>query len=189
LGRPPITSHATIERAAFALFERQGFDVTTLDEIAAAVGVGRRTLFRYYPSKNDILWGQFDASLHHFQDFLDATAADVGVFDAIRAAVLDFNSFDPPAMSQHRQRMSFLLTTPALQAHSELRYASWRDVIARFVAQRTGLEPSDLLPAAAGRVSLALSLSAYEQWLADEESSVPDLLTAAFETLRGLLKA
>src|SRR5215213_2120704 len=66
LGRPPATTHAAIERTAFALFERQGFEATTLDDIAAALGVGRRTLFRYYPSKNDILWGRFDASLRHF---------------------------------------------------------------------------------------------------------------------------
>ena len=44
-------------------FEERGFEMTTMDDIAAAVGVGRRTLFRYYPSKNDILWGQFDDSL------------------------------------------------------------------------------------------------------------------------------
>lgn len=187
LGRPPVTTHATIEREAFALFERQGFDVTTLDDIAAAVGVGRRTLFRYYPSKNDILWGQFDDSLQHFEDFLGATARDVALFDAIRRAVLHFNDFEQSAIPQHRQRMRFLLTTPALLAHSEIRYAAWRDVVARFVAQRAALEPTDLYPAIAGRVSLALSLAAYEQWLADENTSLPHLLNAAFDTLGSIL--
>lgn len=183
LGRPPVTTHAIIEREAFALFERQGFDITTLDDIAAAVGVGRRTLFRYYPSKNDIPWGRFDHSLRHFEEFLAATAPDARMVEAIRSAVLDFNTFPPSAIPQHRQRMRLLLTTPALQAHSELRYAAWRDVIARFVARRTGLEQTHLLPAVAGRVSLALSLSAYEQWLDHEDSSLPDLLTATFDAL------
>lgn len=183
LGRPPVTTHATIEREAFALFERQGFDVTTLDDIAAAVGVGRRTLFRYYPSKNDILWGQFDDNLRHFEDVLDATTGDVALFDAIRRAVLHFNDFEQSAIHQHRQRMRLLLKTPALLAHSELRYAAWRNVVARFVAKRTELKPTDLYPAVAGRVSLALSLAAYEQWLADESTSLPQLLDAAFDTL------
>jgi len=53
-GRPEATSHAAIEQAAFRLFGDSGFDATTLDAIAAEVGVGRRTLFRYYASKNDI---------------------------------------------------------------------------------------------------------------------------------------
>jgi mycofactocin system transcriptional regulator len=189
LGRPPVTTHATIEREAFALFERQGFDLTTLDDIAAAVGVGRRTLFRYYPSKNDILWGQFDHSLRHFDEFLAATALDARMSDAIRSAVLDFNTFDASAIPQHRQRMRLLLTTPALQAHSELRYAAWRDVIARFVARRTGLEQTHLVPAVAGRVSLALSLSAYEQWLDHEDASLPELLTATFDALASFVAA
>ena len=183
LGRPPATSHATIERAAFALFERQGFDATTLDHIAAAVGVGRRTLFRYYPSKNDILWGQFDASLRHFEDHLAATAPDVPLLDALRRAVLDFNHLDPAAVPQHRLRMRFLLTTPALLAHSELRYAAWRRVVTCYVARRTGLEPTDLLPTSVGRVTLALCLAAYEQWLRDDDASLDDLLLAAFGTL------
>jgi TetR/AcrR family transcriptional regulator, regulator of mycofactocin system len=187
LGRPPATTHAAIERTAFALFEQQGFEATTLDDIAAALGVGRRTLFRYYPSKNDILWGQFDDSLRHFEEFLDGTDPSVPILEAIRRAILDFNRLDPDAVPQHRQRMRFLLTTPALLGHSELRYAAWRDVVARFVAKRTGLEPTDLVPATAGRVSLALSLSAYEQWLRDEEASLPELLTASIDSLSSLL--
>ena len=62
-GRPEATSHAEIEQAAFRLFAERGFERTTLDAIADEVGVGRRTLFRYYPSKNDIPWGQFDRTL------------------------------------------------------------------------------------------------------------------------------
>src|SRR3546814_15016183 len=64
-GRPEATSHAEIEQVAFRLFAEHGFDGTTLSAIAEGVGVGRRTLFRYYASKNDIPWGQFDRTLEH----------------------------------------------------------------------------------------------------------------------------
>src|SRR5262245_3567476 len=59
IGRPVVTSHAAIEEAAFRLFGERGFEGTTLDAIAREVGIGRRTLFRYFASKNDIPWGQF----------------------------------------------------------------------------------------------------------------------------------
>lgn len=188
LGRPPATTHAAIERAAFALFEQQGFEATRLDDIAVAAGVGRRTLFRYYPSKNDIPWGQFDDNLRRLEGFLEALPRNVPILEAIRCAVLDFNTVDPEAVAQHRERMRLILSTPALIGHSELRYTAWRDVISAYVAERTGLEPSDLLPATVGRVSLALSLSAYERWLLDDDASFADLLNASFQALRSLLE-
>ena len=62
-GRPPVTDHSAIERAAFDLFDEHGFEATTVEDIARAAGIGRRTLFRYFPSKNDIPFGNFGALL------------------------------------------------------------------------------------------------------------------------------
>ncbi len=56
-GRRPSTTREAIARRALDLFERNGFDATTVDEIAAAVGISRRTFFRYYSSKRDVVWG------------------------------------------------------------------------------------------------------------------------------------
>src|SRR5437660_7051579 len=50
-GRPPATTRGDIEAVAFALFARNGFEETTVEEIAAAAGIGRRTFFRYFGSK------------------------------------------------------------------------------------------------------------------------------------------
>jgi mycofactocin system transcriptional regulator len=178
-GRPPVTSHAAIEQAAFRLFEERGFDSTTMDDIAAEMGVGRRTLFRYYPSKNDILWGRFDESLRAFEETFRAMNPNLPISLAIRDAIVDFNRLDEEAIPQHRQRMRLLLRTPALLAHSELRYAAWRHVVADYVAARLGLERDDLLPELAGRVSLAIALTAYGQWLDDEEARLDELIGQA----------
>lgn len=189
LGRPPVTTHGHIEHAAFALFDTVGFEDTTIDAIAEAAGIGRRTLFRYFPSKNDIPWGRFDASLADFRATLGAMPAELPTAEAVHRAVIEFNRFDPAALPQHRRRMRLLLTTPALQAHSVLRYAQWRQVIAEHVATRSGQAPDDLLPRTVGHVSLAVSLSAYEQWLRDDDAaSLTDLLDAAFTGLRGYLR-
>ncbi len=66
--------------------------------------------------------------------------------------------------------MRLILTTPTLQAHSVLRYAQWRAVIAEHVALRLDLAPDDVLPRTVGHVSLALALTAYEAWLDDEDA-------------------
>jgi len=188
-GRPLATSHAAIETAAFALFAERGFEDTTVEDIADAVGVGRRTLFRYFSSKNDILWGQFDSNLEHLGRSLREPPRDVSVFDAVHRAIVAFNRLDPDAIPQHRQRMSLILRTPALQAHSVLRYEQWRGVIADYAAERYGVDRDSLLPRTIGHVSLALALTAYEQWLETDDTSLEDLLNAGASTLRGYVDA
>jgi mycofactocin system transcriptional regulator len=183
-GRPPATTHAAIEAAAFQLFRCKGFEETTLDEIASVAGVGRRTIFRYFPSKNDIPWGRFDAGLDALSRYLEDTPPEQDVLDAIHAAVLAFNRFDVDALAQHRYRMELILTTPALQAHSVVRYEQWRGVVTQYAARRYGLEPSDLLPRTIGHVSLALSISAYEQWLLDPAADLTELLARTAVVLR-----
>lgn len=176
-GRPEVTSHAEIEQAAFALFAEHGFARTTLEAIAERVGVGRRTLFRYYSSKNDIPWGQFDRTLDHFRALLAEQPDDLPVHKVVHRAVVEFNRFPADAHPPHSDRMRLILSTPELQAHSVLRYAEWRDVIAEEVARRTGAQPHDLLPRVAGHVSLAISLAAYEHWLDRPQADQQSLLT------------
>ncbi len=186
-GRPPATSHAAIEAAAFRLFADRGFEVTTLDDIAAAVGVGRRTLFRYFPSKYDIPWGQFDHSLAHFRATLSAMPAELPLWEAVHRGVVLFNTFDQAVIPQHRMRMTLILQTPSLQAHSVLMYEQWRTVIAEYVAERRGLEQTDALPVTIGHVSLALAISSYELWLRQPLSSLTGLLESSLESLRTYL--
>lgn len=186
-GRKAVTDHASIERAAFRLFEEQGFDGTTMEHIAEAIGVGRRTLFRYFPSKNDIPWGQFDQSLRDFAARLASVPPDVPVSEAVHRCVVAFNDFDDRSLPQHRTRMRLILHTPALQAHSALRYAAWRGVIADYVAARLATSPDALLPRLAGHVSLALAVSSYEQWLREPDSDLVAILMSEMDALRSYL--
>jgi mycofactocin system transcriptional regulator len=189
VGRPEATSHAAIEQAAFRLFATHGFDATTLDAIAAEVGVGRRTLFRYYASKNDIPWGQFDRTLNDFREILVAMPQELPLHQAVHRGVLAFNEFPDDAEPSHRDRMRLILQTPTLQAHSVLRYSEWRAVIADFVAERLGLQPTDLMPRTVGQVSLALALTAYELWLETPDASLHELLDDAMGALVNHLQA
>ena len=186
-GRPEATSHAAIEQAAFGLFAQRGFDETTLNAIAEAVGVSRRTLFRYYASKNDIPWGQFDLTLEHFRRLLREQPNNRPLWEAVHQAVRGFNEFPPDAEPPHEERMRLILHTPALQSHSVLRYRDWRRVIEEYVAARLDLSAGDPLPVLVGHVSLALAHSAYNVWLSDPTRSLPDLVSEQVSHLRAYL--
>lgn len=189
-GRPVVTTHAEIEATAFRLFEERGFAATTVDSIATELGIGRRTFFRYFESKNDIPWGRFDLVLGGFRRLLHSAPPDVPLHEAVHRAVVAFNTYPADVQAQHRQRMRLILSTPALQAHSALRYEEWRRVIEQFVADRLGLGPGDLLPRTAGHVSLGLALAAYEVWLAqDGAEPLEALVDRAMTGLRDYLAA
>ncbi|MFC5995686.1 mycofactocin system transcriptional regulator [Pseudonocardia hispaniensis] len=182
-GRRPVTSRAEIEHIALDLFTERGFDTTTVEDIAHAAGIGRRTFFRYYASKNDVPWGAFDEQLHRMRATFAALPPDVPVMAGVRAAVLDFNEVEPAEQPWHRRRLRLILGTPALQAHSTLRYAAWRQVVADYAAERLG-QPSDaLIPQTIGHASLGVALAAYERWLAAEGSDLRALLDEVFRSL------
>lgn len=182
-GRPPATSRAALEQVGFELFARQGFDRTTVDDIAAAAGIGRRTFFRYFASKNDLVWGDFEAELVKLDELLAATDPAAPMMDALRGAVVEFNRFDPAVVPWHRQRMALILRVPTLQADSTVRYASWRTLVTEFAARRTGRVASDLLPRLIGHTVLAACIAAYEHWLNDEQASLGSLLDLGLRQL------
>lgn len=177
-GRPRITSRAELERAALRLFLDRGFDETSVDDIAAAAGIGRRTFFRYYQSKNDVVWGDFDAALAALTEWFVQCPRSVQLADAVRDGVIWFNSYPSAQLPAHRSRMQLILTTPALQAHSTLRYREWRDVVATFAADRLGVDPYELLPQVVGRTALAAAVSAYEHWLRSDDDLAALLRTS-----------
>jgi TetR/AcrR family transcriptional regulator, regulator of mycofactocin system len=182
-GRRRVTSRSELEHVAFELFEANGFEQTTVEDIASAAGIGRRTFFRYFPSKNDVPWGMFELELERMRARLKACPPDVQLMDAIRVALVDFNKVEPAQVPRHRRRMELILRVPALLAHSTLRLAAWRDVIAEFVAGRTGERPDALAPQAIAHAVLGVAVAAYEQWLDDENAELGALLDAAMRQL------
>ena len=90
LGRPAVTTRIELEKISLAMFSKYGFEVTSVDEIAAAAGIGRRTFFRYFKSKNDAVWGDFDTQLKSFESWLGHCPLDLPIVNAIAAGVVEF---------------------------------------------------------------------------------------------------
>lgn len=173
---------------ALGLFAERGFEATTLDDIAGAVGVGRRTLFRYFDSKNDIVWGDFDSVMKRLRTALVEQSESVPLMEALRVGVVESNGYPPEQLPGLRIRMTLITGTPALQAHSALRYAEWRAVVSEYAAARLGAEPVDLLPQVISHAALGGAMAAFGRWVSHPEEVLDELLDAAFAALaRGFL--
>jgi TetR/AcrR family transcriptional regulator, regulator of mycofactocin system len=177
-GRPRSVSPREIGHVALELFARDGFEQTTMDDIADALTISRRTLFRYFPSKNDMVWGEFDSVLERLRRQLAQSDPAEPLAEAITRAVVASNRYPPEQLPELRIRMTLITTVPALQAHSMLRYAAWRNVIAEFAARRLEVDVDALVPQTIAHAALGASMAAFVHWVdhpgADLEANLRD---------------
>ena len=180
------TSIEAIEQAALELIAERGFDETPVEDIAAAAGISRRTFFRYFSSKNDIPFGDFDALLRDVDTWLSSVPDDRAMLEVIGDAVLRFNRLHHDGPVAHRKRMELIMRTPALRANAALHQAKSLVVLARFAARRMDEPPEGLGPRLVANVSLGAANAAYEEWLRDESSDLEVLIRRAFDLAQRL---
>ncbi|MER6999713.1 TetR family transcriptional regulator [Streptomyces sp. NPDC000410] len=133
-------------RASLELFTTQGYEHTTVDEIADAVEVSQRTFFRYFASKEEAVFTIQEMVESHFMAALRARPAEEGPFDAMRNAVL--SSWDTIGeaieavvpVELHMRTYQMIESTPALLAVHLRRYAELDEEVARLIADREGLD-------------------------------------------------
>src|SRR5438067_1349297 len=188
-GRPPGTSRRELEVIALRLFTANGFEETTVDQIAAEAGVSRRAFFRYFDSKPDVLWGAFDTEVATIRALLDEVPADLPVMAAVRQAVLAANHYRAADVPELRARMSLIGSVPALMASAAVHYDAWERAISDFVARRTGQPADSLYPLAVGRATLAACRAGYDRWVVHADADLTVYLDAALRALAAGLPA
>jgi mycofactocin system transcriptional regulator len=184
-GRPLTSSRDDVAQVALHLFVERGFEQTTLEDVAVAVGVSRRTITRYFASKNDIVWGTFDEHLQGFRAELAAADPHQPIGDVLRVAVVQFNDYGDSVLPELRDRMTLITSVPALQGHSMLRYADWCAVVAEFVAGRLGVEAEEHLPQVIANISLGAAMASYRHWIRHPDADLLAELDQAFRLLAG----
>ncbi|WP_347176666.1 helix-turn-helix domain-containing protein [Parafrankia sp. EAN1pec] len=140
---------------AMDLFVRNGYEATTIDEIVAAAGMSRRSFFRYFGSKEDVVLGHLDALGASLAEALGQRPANEDAWTALRRAfdtLIAHQTSDPQAALSMRQMLD---GNPGLQARNLERQCRWHDRLAPQIAARlsyTGTGPADDSPAGAGAV-------------------------------------
>ncbi|MER7796126.1 helix-turn-helix domain-containing protein [Microbacterium sp. NPDC096154] len=153
-GRPKASSREMLAEAASELFLEQGYDATSIAEIAARAGVSRSSFFNYAASKGALLWGGLDERL----DALDADLAALSPREAVRRVA---DRFAPDALALAYANAEAMGLVPELERESALRRAR----IARAVARALRRRGVDALGAeVAGAAYGGAVLAALERW-------------------------
>jgi AcrR family transcriptional regulator len=180
--RKRAETHARIQTEAMRLFLERGFEATTLDDIAEAAGVSRRSLFHYFASKEEIVFSTK-------ADFPDLVAEAIGrrpaeepLLDMVENALADMAArYQSP---QARSLARLIRDTPALSAGDQAKYEKMERVLAAALADRKGLPPTDVACRVTASAAIGILKLATEAWLAGDGDSPEAFGREAFATLR-----
>ena len=182
-GRPPATSSRELEGIALRLFTDNGFENTTIEQIAAKAGVSERTFFRYFATKASVLWTEFDAEVDAIRAALEVVPGGVPMMEAIRRAVVAANHYRAADVPELRMRMNLIASVPALTSSAAEHYDAWERAVSEFAGRRLGQPANSLYPLAIGRAVLATCRAAFDRWSARADADLPDYLDAALRAL------
>jgi AcrR family transcriptional regulator len=126
-----------IEAAAFELFLSQGFDHTTAEQIADRAEVSLRTYFRYFPSKEQVVFSHGTGALDVLGDRVAAQPPELPAFDALRAAYAEFAVLQPyDDMQEHHQLVTVFLDSPSLRGRAGQMLRAWETAVSSGLERR-----------------------------------------------------
>ncbi|MBB4932267.1 AcrR family transcriptional regulator [Lipingzhangella halophila] len=187
MGRWEPDALGRLQQAALALYGEQGFDNTTVAEIAERAGLTKRTFFRYFTDKREVLfWGS--------QELEEGLASGVGAapesaapLDAVGAALEAASGFFEQRREWVVRRQRIITANPELHERELIKLASLTRAIAAALRDRGVDDPTATLTAKAGAAVFEV---AFEQWT-DETNQRPlqELIRGTLEEFRAVADA
>lgn len=164
-GRPNATDAATLQDAAFELFTLQGYEHTSIGEIAKLAGVSRNTFFNYFPGKADVFWLQVDVALSVLPTHLAQADRTLPVVVAIGEAVSDcVGTWDAGSVPWILTQFDVIGAPLAVRESGMSRFIDAAALLTAFAATRLGQREQDLLPSVIGATSTAGIVAAARAW-------------------------
>ena len=134
----------TIARAAHELFAERGYHATTLPEIAEAADVPTRTIFAYFPSKEDILFSEFPVMKEALAQALAERPEGEEALETVREFILSSHGLEKSELEEQLSRC--VESDETLRSHLRARLAQLEDIIAAAIAKDLGASEKDLRP-------------------------------------------
>jgi len=182
--RKKARTRDALRDAALERFHRDGFEQTTIEDIADACEVSPRTFFRYFPTKEDVLFSDADERCGRLLTTIAAQPPDVGPLPALLAGALAVADDYGAERARLVLRKRVLTSSPQLRASSAERQRGWEDAAVQLLAQRAAAQELDASPfelrlvVATGLAALRVAL---DEWLdGDDTCDIAQLVGEAF---------
>ncbi|MFM6974156.1 MAG: TetR family transcriptional regulator [Agromyces sp.] len=190
-GRPATVDADAVASIALTLFLERGFDDVTMADIASASGIGRRTLFRYFPSKFALVWGgAAELSESILRALSEATPTEGRTGAAVAQAYREaYQTIPPAALGLIRSRLRIIHRFPEVYAYGHARWLEDHGELASFIAQHEGRESSELDVAMRAQLVSSLTFAALLWWAERDDAEFFDTMERAFVRLESCLDA
>ncbi|MDF2442767.1 MAG: hypothetical protein JWR01_970 [Subtercola sp.] len=179
---------AEVVRRAVVYLDEHGFDESTVDEIAAAVGISSRSFFRYFPTKEDVVLGDLVPMGRLIEAELLVRPAGEDPWTALRASLAPLASTADSDTPNVLRSSRVALSTPALRARNLQRHSGWADYLAPIVTDRLeGTSDAAIAAEALVQSALACLYVGTRAWVTgDAERPYAEMLDIAFTAVAPL---
>jgi AcrR family transcriptional regulator len=161
--RKKLKTKEAIQREALRLFQEQGYDETTIEQIAAAAEISPSTFFNYFPTKEDVvLFDRYDPML---EAFMDALPLDEPLSRSIERALTMFAGGIETDRQAILVRARLALEVPEVKARFWEELQKAQNLFAGIVARRTGREAGDFELRLLSMVLVTASFEAMVEWI------------------------
>jgi AcrR family transcriptional regulator len=186
MGRWQPDAQGRLCEAALELYSEQGFDATTVAEIADRAGVTERTFFRYFADKREVLFSGAKPLEELMVAALDAMAVEAAPLEAVAAAVRAAADYFPDR-ELSRRRAQVIAANTDLQERELIKLARLSAAFAAALRKRGVKEPTASLTAEAG---IAVFKVAFERWVASRtKRGFADFVDESLAELRAVAGA
>ena len=181
-----LDTRAALNEAAVALFASQGYEHTTVDDLCREANVSLRTFFRYFESKDDVLFAR-EMDIAPFLDAIRAASPDVPALEAFRGAYLAQPRLSAADVAQAVLFHRAMGSSATLQGQYVVGMEYFRGEVAHALAARAGrrvASDEDILAATIGQATLD---HAYRRWLGrDGRGDLRTIVERSFDLAAGL---
>jgi len=181
--RKKADTHDAIRQAAADLFLAHGYEATTMEAVAAAADVSVRTVFRYFPTKEDLFFGGVGGDLEDLRDLLDARPRDEPVMQSVRAVVEVFVTRIEEGEEVDRRLAPILRDVPALRQHYLGLLDRVEETVADWARERLGASASDLRPGLLAGCVVSIQRVVVDAIVEGDARPVADLVREAVDLL------